>query len=150
MENAWSNYQAAFGLVVGFNLALAALPTLRQPAIDTERRRWQSLLQVAHPSHESHLAVRKAYVDFASLAHQLEKHFNIIRQASWVASLIATAALLWATFDADRAADTRDAAVVLAVGAVPGIALLLLNWHASLRLQASAYNRKALEKTMSI
>jgi hypothetical protein len=130
------------------NLAIGAFPSLRQPAIETESRRWQALLQLAEPGHALHSEVRTSHIGFVLAARRLDARFNGIRRACWLVSLIATSALTWASFRADEKANTWLAAILLALGATPGVALLVLNWHASRVLKVSSLRRQALEQTV--
>lgn len=148
MHGIWANYQSAFQLVVGANLAIAALPPLGQPALDAERRRWESLLRLASIEHERHAEVRAGMVEFAAARRELERQVDSVRKACWWLATAATGVLLFATYFADSEVNIFIATVTIVVGALPALVLVGLNRRARNRLGASSGARRGLEKAM--
>ncbi len=144
--NAWVNYQAAFGLVVGVNLALVALPSLRQPQLDFESTRWKKTLDNYPPSHGSHASVRQEYVAFTKAARAIEKQSSVINAVCFVISIAAAVLLVMSTFLADESAITWLAASAMFIGALPSVAFFFLNVHVRAQINTFASSRRKFDE----
>jgi hypothetical protein len=80
MPASWGSFQSAIQLVVGANLALFALPKLRQPVIETETGRWEALLQsVLTVDADRQTAIRSAHVRFITALYKVEGKIDAVK-----------------------------------------------------------------------
>jgi hypothetical protein len=146
MSVEWFHYHSAFELVVGVNLAIFALPNLREPAIHAEADRWVRLLRLIPPDHDEFVPSREGARSFALVRRELEKQTDVVRFACLVVVAVCAGFLYWGTAVADDV-PTYPCVIwfVIALSWMPVIVLCGLDVAARCRLAESSRTRRSLE-----
>jgi hypothetical protein len=145
MSSPWFHYHTAFELLAGANLALFALPNLREPAIAGEARRWASLQAIAGPGHCRHTDVLAGVSAFRRATRDIERQIEGVRMFCLANAALCTGTLLWATARAEETPDPLGPWIILSMALAPAIILFGLDGNARSRLRQSAAMRRRLE-----
>jgi hypothetical protein len=143
----WYHYHSAFEFSAGVDLALFAIPALRQPAIETETKRWLALSQIPSRDHQRYPDIRNGLRRFELIKREIERRTDRVRTYSlWLVALCG-AFLAWGTAFAD-ATPTEPLLLWLAlfVALTPAIIFVGLDARARCILRESSRLRQILEK----
>ena len=101
----WVDFHSAVQYVAGLNLALFALPALRQPAIEQEGKACESLQALAPLGHPQAAAAARVADDFHEARHRLEQRNRGLRWACLGVAAASSLVLMWATLWAKHTAN---------------------------------------------
>jgi hypothetical protein len=140
------SFQSAVQFVAGANLALFALPNLRQPALEEETRKWVALTAAVRPSAEEWAQVRVSRLKFLDLQRDLYQKSAFAKTLSlWFAAVYA-GLLIWTSAAAEVPTDGGFWVLVSVAGAIPAAVLVDLNAKSRMRLEKLRVERNEIER----
>lgn len=145
MSATWETFQSALELAAGANMALYAFPQLAQQEIDTEGRRWKSLIEdLRYSNPRAVVGARSDHVIFLDGVHRFDEIGIQIRRLALWAAAVSAAALLYASLYPKAEAD-RILLGVFAIGVAPALGLTITNLRARGNLELSKEKRLKLQ-----
>ena len=142
----WVDFHSAVQYVAGLNLALFALPALRQPAIEQEGKACESLQALAPLGHPQAAPAARVADDFHEARHRLEQRNRGLRWACLGIAAASSLVLMWATLWAKHTANLWIAWATASLGLLPGAGLFVLDRLAFRELSGIRRKREVVQK----
>ena len=99
------NFHTAYEVMAAVKLALFTFPALRQPLVEDEARKWNTLLRVISPRDCSHEALHAAAIEFEDARGELEQKNSAVGRYCAGVAILCSVVLAVATYSADEPAN---------------------------------------------
>jgi hypothetical protein len=142
----WYHYHSVLEFTAAIDLAIVALPNLREPALAAETSRWDRLAKIISLDDPKFAETREAMWQFVSVKRDLETKIESVR--SFAAFLVAVCAivLVYGTVNADQELlNPGFLWIAVGVSLTPVVIVCGLDREARRRIRASSRVRQSLE-----
>lgn len=142
----WYHYHSAFELAVAVDLAIFALPNIREPAITAETGRWERLCLIVPPNHAQYVESRTAMRTFLLVKRDIDAKLEHVRGFCAILVAICSCVLVWGTVFADEVPTAVDLIwLIWGISVTPVVIVAGLDGAARRRLLASSSVRQRIE-----